>query len=122
VLSVVVTDNSGKPVTGLGKENFAIFENGERQAIDAFETPASLPTATEETEGTSAPGAAPTRPVAANSAQPRTILVLDELNTISEDTMFAVKEMQRFLQAQPAKLKQPTAVYLLTKRGLESFA
>jgi VWFA-related protein len=122
VLSVVVTDNSGKPVTGLSKENFAILENGERQAIDAFEMPASLPTPTEETEGISASGAAPTRPVTANIAQPRTILVLDELNTISEDTMFAVKEMQRFLQAQPAKLKQPTAVYLLTKRGLESFA
>jgi VWFA-related protein len=118
----VVTDNSGKPVTGLSKENFAILENGERQVIDTFETPASLPTATEETEGISASGAAPTRPVAANIAQPRTILVLDELNTISEDTMFAVKEMKRFLQAQPAKLKQPTAVYLLTKRGLESFA
>lgn len=122
VLSVVVTDKSGKPVTNLDRESFTVLENGEKQAIDAFETPASLPTATEETEGAATSGAAPARAVAANVAQPRTILVLDELNTISEDTMFAVKKMQSYLHAQPAKLKQPTAVYLLTKRGLETFA
>lgn len=122
VLSVVVTDKSGKPVTNLGRDSFTVIENGEKQAIDAFETPASLPTATEESKGITVSGAAPAGPVAANIAQPRTILVLDELNTISEDTMFAVGKMQRFLQAQPPMLKQPTAVYLLSKRGLESFA
>jgi VWFA-related protein len=122
VLSVVVTDKSGKPVTNLSRESFTVLENGEKQAIDAFETPASLPAATEETEGTAASGAAEAGMVAANVAQPRTILVLDELNTISEDTMFAAKKMQQYLRAQPARLKQPTAVYLLTKRGLETFA
>ncbi len=122
VLSVVVTDKSGKPVTNLGRENFTVLENGQQQAIDAFETPASLATGTEATAGSTAPGAAAAGRVAASVAQPRTILVLDELNTISEDTMFAVKKMQQYLRAQPATLKQPTAVYLLTKRGLEQFA
>jgi VWFA-related protein len=122
VLSVVVTDKSGKPVTSLGRASFTVLENGEKQVIDAFETPASLTVATEESEGNGRSGAAPAGSVAANVAQPRTILVLDELNTISEDTMFAAQKMQRYLQAQPVNLKQPTAVYLLTKRGLEPFA
>jgi VWFA-related protein len=122
VLSVVVTDKSGKPVTKLSRASFTVLENGEKQVIDAFETPASLATATEMREGIPAPGAPPARSVAANVEQPRTILVLDELNTISEDTMFAAKQMQRYLQAQPQVLKQPTAIYLLTKRRLESFA
>ena len=122
VLSVVVTDKSGKPITKLERENFTVLENGAKQVIDAFETPASLATATEGTEEIATSGAGPGRSVAANVEQPRTILVLDELNTISEDTMFAAKQMQRYLQAQPAVLKQPTAIYLLTKRKLESFA
>jgi VWFA-related protein len=122
VLSVVVTDKSGKPITKLSRENFTVLENGAKQVIDAFETPASLATATEVTDGITASGAGPGRSVAANVEQPRTILVLDELNTISEDTMFATQQMQRYLQAQPPVLKQPTAIYLLTKRRLESFA
>jgi VWFA-related protein len=123
VLSVVVTDKSGKPVTNLSRESFRVLENGEKQVIDAFEAPASLPAAAEENKGTSGLGIARAGPaVAADAAQPRTILVLDELNTVSEDTMFAAKMTQRYLQAQPPVLKQPTAVYLLTKRGLESFA
>jgi len=122
VLSVVVTDKSGKPITKLNRENFTVLENGAKQVIDAFETPASLATATEMTDGVTTSGTGPGRSVAANVEQPRTILVLDELNTISEDTMFAAKQMQRYLQAQPPVLKQPTAIYLLTKRRLESFA
>jgi len=122
VLDVVVTDKSGKPVTNLRRENFTVLENSEKQAIDTFETPASLPTAVEEMQGNAPSGTALARSVAANGAQPRTILVLDELNTISEDTMFAVKKMQQYLRVQPPMLKQPTAMYLLTKRGLELFA
>jgi VWFA-related protein len=122
VLSVVVNDKSGKPITKLNRENFTVLENGARQVIDAFETPASLATATEMADGVTTSGTGPARTVAANVEQPRTILVLDELNTISEDTMFAAKQMQRYLQAQPPVLKQPTAIYLLTKRRLESFA
>ena len=34
----VVTNKSGRPLTGLGAENFALFENGEQQKITNFAT------------------------------------------------------------------------------------
>src|ERR1700745_3627357 len=42
VLSVVVTDKKGYPVTNLSKEDFKVFENEQAQAIATFE-PASEP-------------------------------------------------------------------------------
>ncbi|HEY1423071.1 MAG TPA: VWA domain-containing protein [Candidatus Acidoferrum sp.] len=116
VLSVVVHDKSGKLVTNLSKDDFAVFENDERQALDSFEPPPALPAGSELANGPAAPA------VSATAAQPRTILVLDELNTISEDIMFAAQKMQRYLLSQPALLPQATSIYLLNKRRLEAFA
>jgi VWFA-related protein len=121
VLNVVVTDKNGKPVSNLTKDDFVVSENGQRQTIDTLEPPSALPPSTENAPAVALAGEARAGSVAANVAQPRTILVLDELNTISEDTMFAAKEVQRYLMAQPAVLKQPTAMYLLTKRQLQPF-
>ena len=112
VLNVVVTDKKGKPVTHLSKDDFSVLENGQPQTISTFE-PTAQPGGAE-----GAPVPPDFVPAAAlqNGTQPRTIIVLDELNTVSEDTMFAKQKMRQFLLAQPAVLSQPTSIYLLTKR------
>lgn len=115
VLSVVVTDKSGNPVTDLTKDDFAILENNQRQLIDTFEPPFAPSRAGKEIlpAGNSA---------RVNSSSARTILVLDQLNTKSEDTMYTKVKVEKFLLAQPPVLSQPTSIFLLTKRRLELFA
>jgi VWFA-related protein len=81
VLNVVVRDKSGKIVSNLGRDDFTILENDQRQSIDTFEALSGLSADTEQPPAIDA--------TAASFARPRTILVLDELNTIYEDMMFA---------------------------------
>ena len=45
-VDVVVTDRQGKPVTGLGAEDFRLFENGEPVEISNFYAASGAPTAT----------------------------------------------------------------------------
>jgi VWFA-related protein len=115
VLSVVVTDKSGNPVTGLTKDDFRVLENDQLQAIASFEPAAEL---------ASSPPAesAATSALPAVSAPPQATLVLDQLNTKSEDIMFAAQKIRDFLRSQPPHLSQPTSLYSLTKRGLELLA
>jgi VWFA-related protein len=115
VLSVVVTDKKGYPVTNLSKEDFKVFENEQAQAIATFE-PAGEPRIAEGEHRS--PGLVPAVAMQ-NGTQPSTILVLDELNVDGEDVMFATQKVQKFLQAQPAVLAQTTSLYLLNKRKLE---
>jgi len=42
VLSVVVTDRKGKPVTNLSKDDFTILENNQQQSINTFEPPPAI--------------------------------------------------------------------------------
>ncbi len=115
VLNVVVTDSTGKLVTNLTKDSFTVLENDQRQSIDSFEAPVA-PFTTGQQAYARADSEKP------ETDRARTILVLDELNSVSEDVAFAANRMQKFLLAQPAVLVQPTSIYLLTKRRLEVFA
>lgn len=115
VLSVVVTDKSGNPVTGLTKDDFRVLENDQPQAIASFE-PAAEPASSP------APESAAASALPAVNALPPATLVLDQLNTTSEDIMFAVEKIQSFLRAQPPRLPQPTTLYSLNKRGLDLLA
>ena len=117
VLSVVVTDRSGNPVTDLTKDDFTILENNQQQLIDTFEPPFVPSAAGKEILLAAAGNSAPI-----NSSAARTILVLDQLNTKSEDLMLTKVKVEKFLLAQPPVLSQPTSIFLLTKRRLELFA
>ena len=77
VLSVVVTDKKGYPVTNLSQEDFKVFENEQAQAVATFE-PASEPRIAEGKHPS--PDLVPAVAMQ-NGAQPSTILVLDELNS-----------------------------------------
>ena len=124
VLNVVVTDKANQPVIGLTREDFQILENDQAQTISSFEptvSPSNAGNRPESAAGSSVfPGGA--APLLKGAESPRTILVLDELNTPSEDLMFAGEKMKQFLLKQPAELSQMTSIYLLTKRKLELFA
>jgi VWFA-related protein len=115
VLDVVVKDKVGNPVADLTKDDFQVFENNQPQTIAFFEPPidpASFLTAN--------PGPAGAALLAATL--PRTILVLDQLNTRSEDLMFAKEKIRSFLLSQPPYLSQPTSLFSLNKRRLEMLA
>lgn len=115
VLNVVVNDKSGKPVVGLTKDDFQVLESNQRQTIAFFEPqidPAS-PLAT---------NSGPAGSTHLASALPRTILVLDQLNTRSEDIMYAKEEIRSFLLSQPSYLSQPTSLFSLNKRRLDLLA
>ena len=122
-LDVVVTDKSGKAVTGLTKDDFTVLEDGTAQAIANFETPEM------HHEPARGPGANPgsgenkkdaSKFAAGSSAE--TILVLDELNTASVDASFAWQSLLKYLRKQPATLDQPTSIMVLTKHRLIKIA
>lgn len=115
VLDVVVTDKSGKPVEGLTRQDFQVFEDGKQQPIRSFEPPAAhtLPDA-------SASGGAsivfdPSQP-ASFGQSPATVLVLDQLNTHFADSSFARRELRSYLMRQPALLAQPTTLLAVTDK------
>ena len=115
VLSVVVADKNGNPVTDLSKEDFKILENGRAEAIATFEG-AAQPAPSEGAGKDVVPAV-----LVKNGVAPRTILLLDELNVEGQDVMFALEKMKQFLRAQPAQLAQTTSIYLLNKRKLELY-
>jgi VWFA-related protein len=97
LVDVIVTDKSGKPVTGLKQDAFAVTEQGKPQAIRFFE------------EHTAAPAAAPKElpkfppDVFSNFSpfpQPPAVnvLLLDSLNTRVESQTFVHQQAMKFLK------------------------
>src|ERR1039458_5512002 len=107
VLDVVVTDKAGNLVPGLTRGDFTIYEDQTQQTIRSFETPDQhvLPPGV-SIDSTADLAKAPDAPV--------TLLVLDELNTRFEDMSFARNSLEKYLNAQPATLNQPTALIAAT--------
>ena len=107
VLDVVVTDRKGSLVDGLGRDDFTIVEDNVPQTLRSF-------------EGTGAhrmPAGVEVQSAADLSRigdAPVTVLVLDELNTRFEDMATVRGVMVKFLEAQPAVLRQPTVLLAAT--------
>jgi VWFA-related protein len=98
VMRVVVRDAQGKPVEGLRKDDFKLFDRGEEQSITQFEeessvAPPSSPVAVR------APGqAAPPSPSAAVSGK-FIALYFDDLNTSASDMIQARDAADHYLSA-----------------------
>ena len=107
LLEVVGTDKAGNLVPGLTRGDFTVYEDQTRQTIRSFETPEQhvLPPGV-SINSTADLAKAPDAPV--------TLLVLDELNTRFEDMSFARNSLEKYLNAQPATLTQPTALIAAT--------
>lgn len=99
-LDVVVTDSNNKPVAGLTKNDFTILEDKVPQKIASFHAidkdVAGLPT----------------------SEIPRTILLVDELNTHYTDVAYVRYALNKLFSRNGGKLDQPTMLVALTGDGL----
>ena len=112
VLDIVVTDKAGNVVPGLTAKDFTISEDKTPQNIRSFEGPQQHVLPPNVTINSTADLAkAPNTPVS--------VLVLDELNTRFNDMSFARESLQKYLQAQPAVLTQPTTLLVVSNTKFE---
>jgi VWFA-related protein len=108
VLDIVVTDKKGNLVhRDLTRDDFTIFEDKQPQTIRSFEPPSEHRMPPSETAIVNS--AADLRKI---GDAPVTILVLDELNSRFEDMSYSRQMMIKYLQSQPAILKEPTVLMI----------
>ena len=81
-VDVVVLDKTGKPIVGLSKDDFQLFENGKQQPLTNFYEMRSqtLATASDATAAAAAPAAAPEPPA---EARKRSIVVFLDATSIA---------------------------------------
>ena len=101
ILDAVVTNEQGKFVDGLGKDDFTVLEDGVKQPVTAFEGPSQHPS----------------NAIGSGDA-PITIFLMDELDTAFADLAYACQQLEHYLRAQPPHLKQPAALVVLDNTGL----
>jgi VWFA-related protein len=101
VVDAVVVDQAGRPVAGLGAEDFTVLENGSPQPITSFEAaqipapraappPAARPRASTNVVATAAAAAAPTGRAF--------VVVFDELNLTAAQAQQAKQAAAHFLE------------------------
>jgi len=111
VLDVVVTDKKGNMVQReLGRDDFKVYEGGVQQKILSFETPSRHRLPAAAVSGGAVVNSAADLPKIGDA--PVTILVLDELNSQFQDMSFSRQMMVKYLESQPAVLRQPTALMI----------
>jgi VWFA-related protein len=95
ILNVLVTDASGKPVTGLNESDFTLLDNGQPQKIASF------------------------RPLSANAEeQPlHVILLFDAVNNSARNYAAERKAAEKFLAASRGSLPWPIAIAHLSDFG-----
>lgn len=97
-VDVIVQDKKNQPVTGLSKDDFQLFEDGQPQTISVFSVegqsaPAATPAATLP------PGVFSNRPNLQSSAPTSaTVILLDGLNTSPADMAMARSAVAKFVQ------------------------
>jgi VWFA-related protein len=97
-LDVYVTDKKGEPITGLKKEDFQVFEDGNPVEISNFfaESRGTEPAATPA--ASSGPGpAAPVRPV---SQRLRLVVFVDDVNLSQANRMRILQNVGKFLHSE----------------------
>ncbi len=93
-LDVVVTDDLGKPVTGLGPSDFKLADNDQPRKILSFHSYDGL-------------NVKPDPPV-------EVILVIDTANQPFQQVAFVRRELAQFLRRNGGRLAQPVSLILLT--------
>jgi VWFA-related protein len=97
-VDVVVTDKKGNPITGLTKDDFRVFENGEEKAISNFSEidgrVAKPPVAT----GTAAPEPAAKKEEVPEQLKRRIILYVDNLSLAPFNRNRVFKQMKDFIK------------------------
>jgi|SRR5579864_1031098 len=101
-LDVVVTDNSGKPISGLGLADFALLDSGQPQTILSFHEFDELFSKADPPVGV--------------------ILLIDTINMPSYLTAFERHEVERFLRRNGGHLGQPVSIFGLSDAGFWTLA
>src|ERR1035438_4122027 len=99
VLSVVVTDKSGKPVSGLELKDFTLLDNNQQGKILSFHA----------FDGT----------VHSDDPPVKVILLLDTVNISFQQVADARQQIEKFLRQKSSHLSQPMSIYLFTNDGLK---
>jgi VWFA-related protein len=98
-LDVVVTDKSGKPVSGLQQQDFAIVDNKQPRKIASFRA----------VEGGAAPPADPVE----------TIVFFDGVNISLAEVGIEQQQIEAFLKNNAAQLPGPTTIVLMGQLGVK---
>ena len=108
VVDVVVTDNKGHPVKGLQPQDFHLLEDGKPQELRSFRE-FSETDVSDETAPTRAPAKADpnlfSNETAALEPGAVTMVLLDLLNTSSQDQVYARQQLIKFLESKPKNLQ-----------------
>jgi VWFA-related protein len=115
LLDTSVVDAKGNPVTGLRRDDFAIYVDGLQKPIAAFDAVEDRPL---PEAAKSANAVLDVRRPATFGAAPLTIFVLDEVNTHFPDTSYAKRNLEAYMEKQPRVLPQAAALFVLTDGGL----
>lgn len=95
-LDVVVTDHSGKPVSGLQEQDFKLLDNKKPETIVSFQAFSGKEAA---------------------QAQVDVVLITDEVNTAFERVSFERTQIQKYFESMP-ELPRPFTLAFLTDAGL----
>jgi VWFA-related protein len=112
LVDVVVTNNKGEPVPGLHKADFEISEDGTPQTISTFEEHHGAP-ATQVKLPTMPPNVYTNFPLT-QSADSVNVILLDALNTPSNDQSFVHSQMLKYLKTIPPNTR--VAIFTLASR------
>lgn len=94
VLDVVITDKSGKPVSGLQQQDFTLLDNKQPRRIDAFEA------------------------AAASDPPVDIVFLVDEVNTDFTHVSFARAQIEKFLRLNGGELPRPASLAFLSDAGI----
>ncbi len=94
VLDVVVTDKSGKPVSGLQQQDFTLLDNKQPRKIDSFEA------------------------AAASDPPVEIVFLVDEVNTDFTHVSFARAQIEKFLRSNGGELPRPASLAVLSDSGV----
>ncbi|HLJ86588.1 MAG TPA: VWA domain-containing protein [Candidatus Angelobacter sp.] len=112
LVDAVVTDKSGKPVTGLKASDFEILENGEPQAIRAFTArEPALEDSVPPVRRTLPPGLFTNIPDIHSEDGPPIVVLIDSLNTEFDDQSFMQDQVIKFFKK--FSPRHNVAIYLL---------
>ena len=112
LVDVVVTNNKGEPVPGLHKSDFEISEDGVPQTISNFEEHQAAP-ATQVKLPPMPPNVYTNFPLT-QKADSVNVLLLDALNTPSNDQSFVHSQMLKYLKTLPPNTR--VAIFTLASR------
>ncbi|MBZ5718942.1 MAG: VWA domain-containing protein [Acidobacteriia bacterium] len=100
LVDVLVTDKTGRPVTDLAAQDFALLEEGKPQALATFAPERPQTPTPRKNLPALPPDVYTNRPTYRAGPGPLTILLLDALNTTVGDQSYARREMLDYLHTQ----------------------